>query len=361
MLWCFTVAVAGGLVGLVLGNIRLPVHAAHRLQRGGRHRAPTCSSRAAAAGDGGDRPHPRRAHQLAAVRVDGAAVDRGRDPRRLPVGRAAARGAARRHRRRAALQLASTSRAGRRRRAGPTTAASPTSTSRRPSARARSSGCSAAIVGLILGSLRMPALLKIVGERPARVAGTNLAVGFWVGVFGAIGHLPVRAAGLEGRRARRRRVDPGRAHRRAAHRAPVGAPARARHRRRAAGGGDRHGARRPCRSLGAMADDLERETTELLQRLVRFNTVNPPGNERAAQEQLAGVLRRRGLRGRAAGTHRGAARTSSRACAARGDGPTLCLLSPRRHRARRRRPSGSATHGRATSSTASSGAAARRT
>ena len=46
------------------------------------------------------------------------------------------------------------------------------------------------IVGLILGSLRVPALLKVVGERPARVAGTNLAVGFWVGVFGAIGHLP---------------------------------------------------------------------------------------------------------------------------------------------------------------------------
>ena len=36
----------------------------------------------------------------------------------------------------------------------------------------------------------MPALLKIVGERPARAAGTNLAVGFWVGVFGAVGHLP---------------------------------------------------------------------------------------------------------------------------------------------------------------------------
>jgi uncharacterized protein len=46
------------------------------------------------------------------------------------------------------------------------------------------------VVGLILGSLRMPALLKVVGERPARAAGTNLAVGFWVGVFGAIGHLP---------------------------------------------------------------------------------------------------------------------------------------------------------------------------
>jgi len=39
-----------------------------------------------------------------------------------------------------------------------------------------------------------------------------------------------------------------------------------------------------------MADDLERETTELLQRLVRLNTVNPPGNERPAQELLAGLL-----------------------------------------------------------------------
>lgn len=46
------------------------------------------------------------------------------------------------------------------------------------------------VVGLILGSLRMPALLKLVGETPGRAAGTNLAVGFWVGVFGAVGHLP---------------------------------------------------------------------------------------------------------------------------------------------------------------------------
>jgi uncharacterized membrane protein YfcA len=41
------------------------------------------------------------------------------------------------------------------------------------------------LVGLILGTLRVPALLKFVGERPSRAAGTNLAVGFWVGVFGA--------------------------------------------------------------------------------------------------------------------------------------------------------------------------------
>jgi acetylornithine deacetylase/succinyl-diaminopimelate desuccinylase-like protein len=32
--------------------------------------------------------------------------------------------------------------------------------------------------------------------------------------------------------------------------------------------------------------DLERRATELLQRLIRFNTVNPPGNEQAAQEFL---------------------------------------------------------------------------
>jgi acetylornithine deacetylase/succinyl-diaminopimelate desuccinylase-like protein len=36
--------------------------------------------------------------------------------------------------------------------------------------------------------------------------------------------------------------------------------------------------------------ELERETTDVLQRLVRFNTVNPPGNERAAIEYLAGYV-----------------------------------------------------------------------
>ena len=35
---------------------------------------------------------------------------------------------------------------------------------------------------------------------------------------------------------------------------------------------------------------LERRTTELLQRLIRFNTVNPPGNEEAVQEYLRGLL-----------------------------------------------------------------------
>jgi uncharacterized membrane protein YfcA len=46
------------------------------------------------------------------------------------------------------------------------------------------------VVGLILGSLRMPALLRVVHEAPARAVGTNVTVGFCVGVAGVIGHLP---------------------------------------------------------------------------------------------------------------------------------------------------------------------------
>ena len=45
-------------------------------------------------------------------------------------------------------------------------------------------------VGLILGALRMPALLRYVGELPARAVGTNLAVGVCVGIAGVLGHTP---------------------------------------------------------------------------------------------------------------------------------------------------------------------------
>ena len=52
------------------------------------------------------------------------------------------------------------------------------------------------IVGLILGSLRMPALLRWVGETPQRAVGTNLAVGVLVGLAGALAHLPNAAPDL---------------------------------------------------------------------------------------------------------------------------------------------------------------------
>jgi uncharacterized membrane protein YfcA len=45
-------------------------------------------------------------------------------------------------------------------------------------------------VGLILGALRLPALLRFVGADAFRAVGTNAAVGFFLGVAGVFGHLP---------------------------------------------------------------------------------------------------------------------------------------------------------------------------
>ena len=47
--------------------------------------------------------------------------------------------------------------------------------------------------------------------------------------------------------------------------------------------------------LAAEPTDLQAETTEVLQRLIRFNTVNPPGNERAAIEYLEAYVREAGF------------------------------------------------------------------
>jgi acetylornithine deacetylase/succinyl-diaminopimelate desuccinylase-like protein len=75
-----------------------------------------------------------------------------------------------------------------------------------------------------------------------------------------------------------------------------------------------------------VTDDLQEETTALLQRLIRFNTVNPPGAERPAQEALAADLREAGfevdLLGAVPERPNLVARLRGEA-----DGPTLCLLS----------------------------------
>jgi acetylornithine deacetylase/succinyl-diaminopimelate desuccinylase-like protein len=72
--------------------------------------------------------------------------------------------------------------------------------------------------------------------------------------------------------------------------------------------------------------DLEHDAAELLQRLIRFRTVNPPGDERACQEHLAGILRDAGFEVELLG------RTEERpnmVARLRGeqDGPRLVLLS----------------------------------
>ena len=72
-------------------------------------------------------------------------------------------------------------------------------------------------------------------------------------------------------------------------------------------------------------DELQRECTEVLQRLVRFNTVNPPGNERAAIEYLDGYVSTAGFQTTVIGA------TPDRPnlvadLRGPGDGPTLCFL-----------------------------------
>ncbi len=52
-------------------------------------------------------------------------------------------------------------------------------------------------VGLILGSLRMPALMRFTAEQPQMLVGTNLAAGVLVGVAGAAGHLTGGAEGFD--------------------------------------------------------------------------------------------------------------------------------------------------------------------
>ena len=75
-----------------------------------------------------------------------------------------------------------------------------------------------------------------------------------------------------------------------------------------------------------MGTQTQAESVELLQRLIRFDTVNPPGNERAAQEYLEGVLSGAGfvceLLGRTPERPNLVARLDGPA-----PGPVLCLLS----------------------------------
>ncbi len=68
---------------------------------------------------------------------------------------------------------------------------------------------------------------------------------------------------------------------------------------------------------------------ELLQALIRFNTVNPPGNELPAQEYLAGYLESAGFRCELLGSTAERPNLVARLPAdgaARHDGPTLCYL-----------------------------------
>jgi uncharacterized membrane protein YfcA len=185
-IWCFLIALAGGLVGLVLGNIRLPVLlfvAASPAAAGGANIA--VSGLAAAAASIG---------HIRARRVDWRLVAWMLPP---SVAGAVAGGAAASYVPADALRIVIGSALLafgidllRPRRSSP-----PPRPSAEPDVRAAVIagaviGVLGGLIGLILGSLRMPALIRWVGEEPARAVGTNLVVGVAVGAAGLVGHLP---------------------------------------------------------------------------------------------------------------------------------------------------------------------------
>jgi uncharacterized membrane protein YfcA len=184
-LWCFLTALAGGLVGLVLGNIRLPAFlfvASHPAAAAGANigvsgvAAATASITHVRAGRIDRRLVLWMLPPSVAGAVAGGAVSSyvPADALRIVIG--------------AALLLFGIELL-RPRRSG---AFRPRS---EPDIRAAviaggAIGFLGGLIGLILGALRMPALLRWVGEEPVRAVGTNLVVGIAVGAAGLLGHLP---------------------------------------------------------------------------------------------------------------------------------------------------------------------------
>jgi acetylornithine deacetylase/succinyl-diaminopimelate desuccinylase-like protein len=72
-------------------------------------------------------------------------------------------------------------------------------------------------------------------------------------------------------------------------------------------------------------EELERRTTQLLQRLIRFDTVNPPGNEEDCQDYLRGLLEDAGFEVELLAAVEGRPNLVARLPSGR-EGPTLCLL-----------------------------------
>jgi uncharacterized membrane protein YfcA len=188
-IWCFLVALGGGVVGLVLGNLRLPVVLLVASSPAAGAGANIAISAVAAAAAGlvhlrAGRVNWRLVAWMAPPSVLGAVVG-GYVSGVLPV-------------RALLLSIAAVllvSGIGMLRDRGER-AARPVGSEPPPLDIPAAVGSGAAIgllggiVGLILGSLRMPALLRLVGEVPARAVGTNVLVGVCVGVAGALGHLP---------------------------------------------------------------------------------------------------------------------------------------------------------------------------
>jgi uncharacterized protein len=193
--WCFLVALAGGLVGLVLGNIRLPavlLLATSPAAGGGANVAISgvAAATASAAHIRAGRINWRLVAWMAPPSVAGALAGgylAGVIPERALLAVIAA-----------VLLYSGLDLLRWDPPAGPGRDTADPADRQRLDVRAAILsgaviGLLGGLVGLILGTLRMPALLRLVGEAPARAVGTNLAVGVAVGVAGLVGHLPSAA------------------------------------------------------------------------------------------------------------------------------------------------------------------------
>jgi uncharacterized membrane protein YfcA len=184
-LWCFLVALAGGLLGLVLGNIRLPVLLLVGANPAAAAGANIAISGLAAATASIAHIRARRVHwRLVAWMVPpsaagaiGGAYAAGRLPAetlRIVIG--------------STLLVFGVDLLRPRRAALPPPRATPDL--RAAVLAGAAIGAIGGLIGLILGTLRVPALIRWVGEDHLKAIGTNLVVGVAVGAAGLLGHLP---------------------------------------------------------------------------------------------------------------------------------------------------------------------------
>jgi uncharacterized protein len=188
-IWSFAVSFFGGLVGLVLGNLRLPLIVLVASSPAAGAGANVAISGAAAVSSGyghwrGGRIDWRLFAWMAPASLVGAIVGgliSGLLPDRILLGAISV------------VVLYGAVEVYRYKR--PSAAAGAEAPSARPllvnaAVVGFGVGVLGGLVGLILGSLRLPAMIRWAGVGPYAAVGTNAAVGAMVGVGGLIGHLP---------------------------------------------------------------------------------------------------------------------------------------------------------------------------
>jgi uncharacterized protein len=191
LVWAFLVSLVGGAVGLVLGNLRLPVMLAFASSPAAGAGANVAVSGAAAVAAASRHARAGRldwrlfkwmapaslAGALAGGLVSGVVPD---EPLLIAIGIVVLYGAWEIYR----YERPDAS-AGR-----DATATGAAIQLWNAAAVGLAVGLLGGFVGLILGSMRLPALIRFAGVTPHAAVGTNAAVGVLVGLGGLVGHLP---------------------------------------------------------------------------------------------------------------------------------------------------------------------------